>query len=62
MWTEKLAARLVLPEDGEAEKLRMDCQASVAMIHRIIQIANGIIHGTAHVMEQAEIDQYLSAG
>lgn len=43
------------------EKLRMDCQTSVAMIHRIIQVANGIIHGTAHVMEQGEIDLYLSA-
>ena len=56
---ERIAADI---QDGETGKLRMDCQASVAMIHRIIQIANGIIHGTAHVMEQAEIDQYLSAG
>ncbi len=49
-------------EEREADKLRLDCQISVAMIHRIIQVANGIIHGTAHVMEQAEIDLYLSAG
>ena len=49
-------------QDGMTDKLRLDCQTSVEMIHRIIQIANGIIHGTAHVMEQAEIDLYLSAG
>ncbi|MBP2290420.1 hypothetical protein [Azospirillum rugosum] len=49
-------------EEGADDKLRADCQTSVAMIHRIIQIANGIIHGTAHVMEQGEIDLYLSAG
>ncbi|UKJ75873.1 hypothetical protein [Azospirillum brasilense] len=48
-------------QDGATDKLRLDCQTSVAMIHRIIQIANGIIHGTAHVMEQGEIDLYLSA-
>lgn len=47
--------------EGDAEKLRVNCAASVAMIHRIIQIANGIIHGTAHVMEQREIDLYLGA-
>ena len=40
-------------------QLRLDCQGSVEMIHRIIQIAIGIIHGTADVMEQGEIDQYL---
>lgn len=48
-------------QDGATDKLRMDCQTSVAMIHRIIQVANGIIHGTARVMEQGEIDLYLSA-
>ncbi|WP_448204238.1 hypothetical protein [Azospirillum sp. sgz302134] len=49
-------------QDGAGDKLRLDCQTSVAMIHRIIQVANGIIHGTAHVMEQGEIDLYLSNG
>jgi hypothetical protein len=49
-------------EGGDPDKLRADCQTSVAMIHRIIQIANGIIHGTAHVMEQGEIDLYLGDG
>ncbi len=48
--------------EGDPERLRTDCQQSVAMIHRIIQVANGIIHGTAHVMEQEEIDQYLGTG
>ncbi|MBP2298872.1 hypothetical protein [Azospirillum picis] len=49
-------------DGGDPEKLRLDCQSSAAMIHRIIQVANGIIHGTAHVMEQDEIDQYLRNG
>lgn len=49
-------------DSGDPDKLRMDCQTSVAMIHRIIQVANGIIHGTAHVMEQGEIDLYLQNG
>lgn len=44
---------------GDPEKLRVDCAASVQMIHRIIQVANGIIHGTTRVMEQNEIDLYL---
>ncbi|MFD1627079.1 hypothetical protein [Azospirillum griseum] len=46
-------------QGGDPDKLRADCQTSVAMIHRIIQVANGIIHGAAHVMEQGEIDLYL---
>jgi hypothetical protein len=25
-----------------------------------MMVANGIIHGTAHVMQQSEIDRYLS--
>ncbi len=47
---------------GDPERLRADCRQSVEIIHRIIQVANGIIHGTAHVMEQAEIDLYLGVG
>lgn len=47
-------------DGGDAEKLGMDCRASVELIHRIIQVMNGIIHGAAHVMEQDEIDAYLS--
>ena len=47
---------------GDPDRLRADCRQSVEMIHRIIQVANGIIHGTAHVMEQAEIDLYLGTG
>jgi hypothetical protein len=46
-------------ESQNLDQLRLDCQVSVEMIHRIIQIAIGIIHGTADVMEQSEIDQYL---
>lgn len=47
-------------DGGDAEKLGFDCRASVELIHRIIQVMNGIIHGAAHVMEQDEIDAYLS--
>lgn len=54
---ERLSADL---KNGSTEKLRFDCQVSVEMIHRILQVANGIIHGTAHVMEQDEIDLYLT--
>lgn len=46
-------------DEGDMERLRVDCGTSVAMIHRIIQVAIGIIHGTAHVMEQGDIDLYL---
>lgn len=45
----------------DPDKLRVDCSTSVELIHRIIQTMNGIIHGSAHVMEQAEIDLYLGA-
>ncbi|WP_207455088.1 hypothetical protein [Azospirillum sp. SYSU D00513] len=55
---ERLAADL---RSGDTAKLEADCQASAAIIHRVIQVANGIIHGTTHVMEQAEIDQYLGS-
>jgi hypothetical protein len=44
---------------GDMDRLRVDCGASVDMMHRIIQIANGIIHGAAHTMQQDEIDIYL---
>ena len=47
-------------DGGDMSKLGDDCRESVALIHRIIQILNGIIHGAAHVMEQNEIDAYLS--
>lgn len=47
--------------EGDTTRLREDCSQSVEMIHRIIQVANGIIHGTAHVMEQGEIDLYLGS-
>lgn len=46
-------------ETGVDERLRFDCMASVAMMQKIIQVANGIIHGNAHVMQQSEIDIYL---
>jgi hypothetical protein len=46
-------------QGGDNDKLRIDCGNSVELIHRIIQTMNGIIHGTAHVMEQSEIDNYL---
>ena len=48
-------------EAGNLEQLRLDCQVSVAMIHKIIQVANGIIHGTAGMMDQDEIDVYLGS-
>jgi hypothetical protein len=53
--------RIACDVDGaDMDKLREDCRASVELIHRIIQVLNGIIHGAAHVMEQDEIDAYLS--
>ena len=48
-------------EAENLDQLRLDCQVSVAMIHRIIQVANGIIHGTAGMMDQDEIDVYLGS-
>lgn len=48
-------------QGGDPDRLRENCRQSVEVLHRIIQVANGIIHGTAHVMEQAEIDLYLGA-
>ncbi|MEI6557425.1 MAG: hypothetical protein WCO00_03385 [Rhodospirillaceae bacterium] len=48
-------------ETGNMDQLRLDCQVSVAMIHKIIQVANGIIHGTAGMMDQDEIDVYLGS-
>ncbi|MEI6986459.1 MAG: hypothetical protein WCK65_10035, partial [Rhodospirillaceae bacterium] len=46
---------------GNVDQLRLDCQTSVALIHKIIQVAIGIIHGSASVMEQEEVDIYLGA-
>ena len=48
-------------EADNMDQLRLDCQVSVAMIHKIIQVANGIIHGTAGLMAQDEIDIYLGS-
>ena len=45
---------------GDDERLRTECRASVDMLQRLMMVANGIIHGTAHVMQQSEIDRYLS--
>lgn len=53
---ERLSAAVA---DGDAERLRVDCRMSVEMLQRIIQVANGIIHGTTQVMRQEEIDAYL---
>jgi hypothetical protein len=46
-------------EQGEEERLRIDAAAATEMLHKIIQVANGIIHGTTHVMQQQEIDLYI---
>jgi len=48
-------------EAENMEQLRIDCQVSVEMIHKIIQVANGIIHGAAGMMDQEEIDFYLGS-
>jgi hypothetical protein len=45
--------------DRDDLRLRHDCRMGVDMMQRIIQVANGIIHGSAHVMDQAEIDATL---
>jgi hypothetical protein len=43
----------------DPERLRFDCATSVEMLHKIMQVANGIIHGSAHVMQQTDIDAYM---
>ena len=43
----------------DSDRLRFDCSTSVEMLHKIMQVANGIIHGTTHVMQQTEIDDYM---
>ena len=44
---------------GDDQRLRFDCATSIQMLHKIMQVANGIIHGTTHVMRQGEIDDYM---
>jgi hypothetical protein len=44
---------------GDDQRLRFDCETSVQMLHKIMQVANGVIHGTTHVMQQGEIDNYM---
>src|SRR5690349_21239808 len=44
---------------GDDQRLRFDCSTSTQMLHKIMQVANGIIHGTTHVMQQGEIDDYM---
>ena len=41
------------------QRLRFECGTSAQMLHKIMQVANGIIHGTTHVMQQGEIDDYM---
>jgi hypothetical protein len=48
-------------EADNLDQLRFDCQISVGVIHKIIQVANGIIHGAAGMMDQEEIDLYLGS-
>lgn len=56
---EKIAMTI---KEADMNRLRVDCQVSVEIFHKIIQNANGIIHGTAQVMEQSEIDAYIGNG
>ena len=44
---------------SDDQRLRFDCETSVQMLHKIMQVANGVIHGTTHVMQQGEIDDYM---
>jgi hypothetical protein len=44
---------------GDGQRLKFDCATSAQMLHKIMQVANGIIHGTTHVMQQGEIDDYM---
>lgn len=44
---------------GDDQRLRFECGTSAQMLHKIMQVANGIIHGTTHVMQQGEIDDYM---
>ncbi len=51
----------VAVEVDDMELVRTESQVAVAMIHKIIQVANGIIHGTAGTMDQEDIDIYLGS-
>ena len=44
----------------DMDQLRVDCKSSVEMIYRLIQVINGIVHGSAEVLDQEEIDSHLS--
>jgi predicted Zn-dependent protease with MMP-like domain len=44
---------------GDDQRLKFECATSAQMLHKIMQVANGIIHGTTHVMQQGEIDDYM---
>ncbi len=46
-------------EGGNLEQLREDCRSSTEMIYKMIQVMNGIIHGTTKLFDQDEIDTYL---
>jgi predicted Zn-dependent protease with MMP-like domain len=44
---------------GDDQRLKFECATSAQMLHKIMQVANGVIHGTTHVMQQGEIDDYM---
>jgi len=46
-------------QEVKNEGISEDCETSVQMLHKIMQVANGVIHGTTHVMQQGEIDDYM---
>lgn len=48
-----------LMADVDPERLRLECRLSVDLMNKVAQVANGIIHGTTHVMEQTEIDAFI---
>ncbi|MDR3517050.1 MAG: hypothetical protein P4M00_14650 [Azospirillaceae bacterium] len=54
-----LAKLASLIEEHDPDRLRLECQLSVELMNRVAQVANGIIHGTTHVMEQSEIDAFI---
>jgi len=47
-------------DKNDEQRLRLDAESLTGVIHRIIQTANGIIHGTTEVMAQEEIDRFLT--
>ncbi len=51
-----------LQQGLEGDALRFDTESHRTLIHRLLDVAGGVIHGAARVMDQKEIDDLLSTG